>query len=217
MLIVCRYSVKFHDRLHAGSLLAAKMCQSDHAIVLGLARGGLVVGAALAKPLNLPLDVLVVKKVSSTQNIELALGAVTLNKTSWIDWRLVDAQQVAHPYIDQQIEELSLLVEEKTILYRVTDRYALGGHSVILVDDGIATGATVRAALVWLRKVAVKKITLAVPVIASESFTDLQHEVDVIQVLHVPLNFHAVGEWYEHFEQVPDEDMIQLLSQRKSH
>lgn len=205
----------FTDRKQAGSLLAKKLSsyRGKIAIVLGLARGGVETAGAVADTLNLPLDVLVVKKIGAPGQEELAIGALAPDDVASIDWRFTQRLGVDEEYIKKAIRDTREVIREKTLLYRKKKKpYRLKEKTVILVDDGAATGATMEAAIRWLRKKHARKIVVALPVAPKELTPKIAPEVDELVILETPQEFSAVGQFYEHFEQVTDEEVIELLS-----
>lgn len=202
------------DRHQAGVLLAEKL--SSHretgAIILGLARGGVVTARALAEALHLPLDVLVVKKIGAPGEAELAIGALAPEGVPFIDWRFAQRLGVEEGFIKSQIPNLNDQITKKTLLYRKGKKqYKLQDKTVILVDDGAATGATLEAAISWLRKKHAKKIIVALPVAPKELLPKIAPEADELFILETPENFSAVGQYYENFPQVSDEEVVELL------
>ena len=195
----------FTDRNQAGNLLAEKLSsyRGQHALVLGLARGGVVTARAVADGLNLPLDVVVVKKIGAPGQEELAIGALAPDGVSYGDFG------------KSQITNLNDQIKQKTLLYRKGRKpYRLHNKTAILVDDGAATGATMEAAIRWVRKKHAKKIVVALPVVPKELIPKISPEVDELVVLHAPDEFGAVGQFYERFEQVTDEEVVELLDNK---
>lgn len=194
----------FRDRVAAGTLLSRKLSsyRGTQSIVLGLPRGGVVVAAEIAKNLDLPLDVLVVKKIGAPNNPELAIGAVAPDGVFYGDEKQSKTQ----------IAKLSDQVKQKTAFYR-KNRGSLNvkGKTVLVADDGAATGATIRAAIRWLKKKKTGQIVVALPVAPAELAGKLEADADDVVVLETPEDFSAVGQFYDNFEQVTDEDMVELL------
>ncbi len=207
----------FKDRQQAGNLLAGKLSSYARVsgVVIGLARGGVQVAASLAQKLELPVDVLVVKKIGSPYDTELAVGAITPDHTSFINWRMAQSVGADEVYINQQTTQLQEQVRVKTLLYRKGMKpYNLREKTVILVDDGIATGATFEAAIKWLKTKKPKKIIAAIPVSPPELVAKIKPEVDELMVLEIPNDFSSVGQWYQEFPQVTDEEVKELLNKR---
>lgn len=202
------------DRSQAGVLLAEKLSsyRGKGAIVLGLARGGVKVARSLADDLNLPLDVLVVKKIGAPGQEELAIGALAPDGVSYIDWRFAQRLGVDEKHIKEAINYQSSAIREKTLLYRKRRKpYRFREKTVILVDDGAATGATIEAAIRWVRKKHAKKIVVALPVAPKELLSKIAPEVDAFIVLETPDEFSAVGQFYKDFQQISDEEVVELL------
>ena len=206
----------FADRADAGRQLASQLLhlKDESPVVLGLPRGGVVVAAEIAKALNAPLDVLVVRKIGAPLQPELALGAVSdaAGMRRVVNEPLIRALGVDDEYMERAAREQYEVVLRRLAIYR-GDRPAvpIDGRTVIVVDDGIATGATVQAALRALAQAAPKKLVLAVPVAPPDTLQDLAREVDEVVALASPPNFRAVGQHYQRFDQTTDEEVIELL------
>lgn len=210
----------FQDRHDAGRQLAQRLLHlkdlEPPAVVLGLPRGGVVVAAEVAAALNATLDVLVVRKIGAPHQPELAIGAVTDGPQPQVvlNQELINALGVDDAFLQAEIQRELQEVHRRQKQYR-QDRAAVPiiGRTVIVVDDGIATGATVRAGLMALRQAGPAHLVLAVPVAAPNSLGLLQNDVDEIVCLESPNNFMAVGRFYENFEQTTDEEVIALLEE----
>lgn len=207
----------FKDRQAAGKLLAKRLTryQNDpQAIVLSIPRGGVVVAYEVAKSLKLPLDIMITRKIGSPDQSELALGAVDQDgEVIWNERLLVESRikkQELRGEIREQIREIS----RRRDLYGYQKRlpWGLEEKTVILVDDGIATGATVEAAIKYLKRHGVRKIIVAAPVAAPDTLGVLKNETDEVVVLFAPASFSAIGQFYQNFEQVGDEEVIELLN-----
>ena len=204
----------FHDRKEAGRLLAEALgrLRSPDTLVLGVPRGGVVVAAEVARALDAPLDVVIARKIGAPQQPELAIGAVVSNGGRLLDERAIHYLRVPTQYLEaetaRQQEELRRRIAE----YR-GDRPApeLRGQTVIVVDDGIATGYTVRAALLSLREQEPARLVVAVPVAPVSTCDDLREVADEVICLRAPEPFLAVGAWYEEFDQTSDAEVIHLL------
>lgn len=182
------------------------------AVVLAIPRGGVVVGKVIAERLKIPLDIIVVKKIGAPNEPELAIGAVGPEETVVLDGKVIKDLEVEEEYIQKEVEIKEQEVRERIEKYRVgKSPLELEGKSVILVDDGVATGATVEAAIKYLRGKKVKKLVLAVPVAPKSLAKKLKRLVDEILVLEARDDFFAVGDFYRDFFQVTDEEVIQLL------
>lgn len=211
---------RFQDRRDAGRLLAAKLSRyKDFApVVLALPRGGVPVGYEVAKALEAPLDLLLVRKIGAPMHPELGIGAVVdgINPQLVLNERLIRHLGIGDDYIRAEERRQLVEIERRRTLYR-GGRAALEitGRTVILVDDGIATGATVKAGLLGLARSRPARLILAVPVAAAESLEELAPSADEVVCLYAPAHFRAVGEHYVDFSQTSDEEVIDLLSQSR--
>lgn len=205
----------FADRRDAATQLVSQLKRyvGTDALVLGLARGGVVVAKTVAEALQLPLDVAVIKKISPPFNPELAIGAVAPDGVWVVDYAFAKKLSVDTSYLRQETNRKVALVKQKMQLYRKgKPPLAVAGKTVIIVDDGAATGATVQAAVAWLKQKHTNCIVLALPVAPADVVQKLTPLVDELIVLETPNSFGAVGEYYEHFDQVEDSDVVQLLA-----
>lgn len=214
-------STPFEDRRHAGSELAGALqrYRGSGAIVLAIPRGGVVIGYEVAKALGLDLDVIVPRKIGAPGQPELAIGAVASwgNHEFILDEQAVRYLGVPESYIRQEVETQLAEVNRRVLAYREsTDPPSVAGRSVILVDDGIATGYTMRAAAVAVRNLNASDVTLAVPVGPPDSLDTIRPYVSEIVCLKTPYPFLAVGYWYVDFTQVSDEEVIALLKAARS-
>lgn len=206
----------FKDREDAGRKLISHLQEfagKEDAIVLGLARGGVVVAYEIAQGLNLPLDVVVPRKIGAPGNSELAIGAIMENGESYFDDRIISYLSVPPHFIKLEVEQ-----QKKEALRRINffrgKNATLDIHekTVILVDDGIATGSTMMAVVKWAKTSGAGQIVVAVPVASHESFNMIKPQVDKMVCLSVPDYFGAVGNFYETFEQTEDAEVIKLIS-----
>jgi predicted phosphoribosyltransferase len=207
---------KFPNRMEAGRRLAEKLTAyrgHDDAIVLGLPRGGVPVAYEVAKGLGLPLDVFVVRKLGVPGYEELAMGAIASGNVIVLNDDVMRALPNSDAILETVIAREKLELQRRETRYR-QDRSApdLQGRTVILVDDGLATGATMRAAAAALRKQGVAKIVVAVPVGAPETCREIESEVDETICAIRPAFFHGVGQFYEDFSQTTDEEVRELLA-----
>ena len=204
----------FIDRRQAGTLLAQKLLsyRGKAVCILGLVHGGVAVAKSIADDLNLPLDVLVVKKIGAPGQEELAVGALAPDGVSYIDWRLVQRLGVDEDFIHHAIRVQQLIISERTRVYRKGRKpYAFREKIVILVDDGAATGATIEVAIQWVRKKHAKSIVVALPVIPKEVIPKIVPEVAELVLIETPEKFSAVGQFYKDFGQISDEEVVELL------
>lgn len=184
-------------------------------VVLGIPRGGVVVAYEVAKRLGCPLDVIIPRKVGAPFQPELAIGAVTEDGTLYINQRIVSIYGISERYLESESQEQVREIKRRANLYRKGSQpIDVRNKTVILVDDGIATGATIRAAIMSVKKYSPKTIIVAIPVGANETVDELRKEVEVV-ALHVPEDMGAVGEFYRSFEQTSDEEVIELLEMAK--
>jgi predicted phosphoribosyltransferase len=208
---------QFRDRKEAGRLLAdelSKYANRDDVIVLGLPRGGVPVAFEVAVKLHAPLDVFVVRKLGVPGYRELAMGAIATGGVRVLNKEVVDGLAISPLTIDAIAAEEFKELARREEAYRGHDRSpVIRGKTVILVDDGIATGSTMRAAIEAIRKQHPARLVVAVPTAARESCSELRHEVDDMIVLIMPENFHAVGQWYEDFSQTTDAEVTRLLQE----
>jgi len=204
----------FFNRRDAGRKLAERLqkYRGPNTIVLAIPRGGVVVGYEVAKALGVPLDVLIPRKIGAPGQPELGIGAVGENGVSVLDRDTIAYLGVSEEYIKEEAERQRREIERRWKVYRDNRPFPdIKGKTVILVDDGIATGHTTMAAARVIRKRQPGKLVLAVPVAPADSLIRLRPEVDEIVVLETPEPFFAVGAWYEEFEQTTDEEVIELL------
>lgn len=206
----------FKDREEAGQLLAERLTQyADRAdvIVLALPRGGVPVAWQMAQHLNLPLDVFVVRKLGVPGFEELALGAIASGGVRVLNEDVVRSLPDATALIDDVTTNELAELERREHVYR-DGRPApqIEGRTVILVDDGVATGTTMRAAVAALRQRNAAKITIAVPVGAAETCRQLQTEAEEVVCLYAPEWFQAVGQFYDEFGQTSDGEVRQALA-----
>ena len=209
----------FADRRTAGRQLAERLhhLRQDEPLVLALPRGGVPVGFEVARELDAPLDVLLVRKIGVPWQPELALGAVVdgADPQVLINEGLASALAVARSYITSETARQLTEIERRRRVY-LGDKPppALSGRTIIIVDDGIATGSTARAALRAVRKAGARRIVLTVPVAPEDTIEQLRAEVDDIVCLSSPSPFIAVGAHYSEFPQLADVDVIALLEER---
>lgn len=207
----------FQDRIDAGRSLAEELsayANRPDVLVLGLPRGGVPVAFEVAKALNAPLDVLIVRKLGVPGREELAMGAIATGGVRFLNQEIVRSLHINDEAIERVAASEQQELERRERLYRdgrpapeVRDR------TVILVDDGLATGATMRAAVLALRQQQPARLVIGVPVAAPETCDEFKSEVDEIVCAVTPEKFYAVGLWYDNFEQTADEEVRELLHQ----
>jgi len=205
----------FEDREDAGRRLAEQLMEYRGAAdvrVLGLPRGGVVVAYEVARALGVPLDVWMVRKIGAPFQPELGMGALAEGGGLFLDPRIVRMVGATEDEVAQVTDTEALELERRIHVFRAgRPRPRLKGCTVILVDDGIATGGTVRAALRAIRAQHPRRIVLAVPVAAIESLESLAREVDETVCLAPARNLVAVGGWYQNFSQTTDAEVVALL------
>lgn len=204
----------FTDRHSVGLLLVEKLShyRGSDTVILGLARGGLRVASSLAFGLGVPLDVLVVKKIPAPGQSELAIGALAPDGVSFVDWKFAHRVGADEEYIRTQIRQLADQIKQKTALYRKSKKpLNVRDKTVVIVDDGVATGATLEAAIKWTRKKHARSVIAAIPVMPADTVSKIKPEVDELIVLETPAEFAAVGQFYKDFPQVEDREVIELL------
>lgn len=205
----------FKDRKDAGKQLAEKLTRyRDKAdlIVLGLPRGGVTVAYEIARALNCPLDILIVRKIGFPGNPELAAGAISETDTVVLNEDIVVAYGVSRAYLDRETARQKEEIARRITLYRGGKGVPpLAGKTVILVDDGVATGATAKAAISTLKQEKIAKLVVALPVATQEAEREIAPTVDEWVCLQTPAGFMAVGNYYYDFTQVEDEDVVAML------
>lgn len=213
----------FIDRQEAGKKLAGKLIEElkedglkdfnpQSAIILAIPRGGIIVGKELSQKLSLPLDVLVTKKIPAPDNPELAIGAVGERGVLFLDEDLCQKLCVTEVYKKKIIEEKTQELKSKINFFRLgRPSLDLKGKTVVLTDDGVATGATMLTAIKVAKKFKPKQVFLAVPVIALDTLKKLKKEVDKVYFLWAQEIFFAVGEFYRNFDQVSDQEVQKIL------
>ena len=208
--------VVYSAREEAGRMLARRLMPyaGDDVVVLGIPRGGLPVARPVADALNAPLDVVVVRKLGAPGQPELGIGAVVDgdHPRAIFNQDIVEHLGVSDEYIDAEIKRQLKEVNRREAAYRGgRKKIPLAGKTVIVIDDGIATGSSVRAALRGVRRQKPKRLILAVPVAPAETIEALRSEADEIVCLETPRDFYAVGQFYRDFHQVSDEEVTEIL------
>ncbi|MEV4229453.1 phosphoribosyltransferase family protein [Streptomyces bobili] len=210
--------MRFQDRRQAGQQLAARLMEWSadgdlvDPLVLALPRGGVPVAAEVAGALGAPLDILVARKIGVPGHPETGIGAIVGDDPPVFDRRAVQMLGLSEDKLGPDVARERTELHRRERQYR-GDRSAppIEGKTVIVVDDGLATGATARAALRHLRRRGPARLILAVPVGAPDSAAEMRSEADDVICLHQPRDFHAVGLWYADFDQVGDEEVVRTL------
>jgi putative phosphoribosyl transferase len=211
----------FRDRRDAGRQLAARLasCRGGDPVVLALPRGGVPIGAEIAKALDAPLDIVLVRKIGVPFQPELALGAIVDGEAPelLIDDQLMTMLAIPERYVEQQrLRQLKEIERRRRLYLEGRPPVAVAGRTAIVVDDGIATGYTMRAALRAIRRRGPARLVLAVPVAPPETIAALAAEVDEIVCLSTPDQFGAIGQFYKDFRQIEDAEVIALLRERSA-
>lgn len=205
----------FADRRGAGRQLALQLQSyiKEEPLVLALPRGGVPVAYEIATALSAPLDIWNVRKIGAPQQPELGIGAVAEGGAIVLDRHLIRrlglSQSIVETLLKRAQDELAQRVQ------RLRGDHAppqVQGRTVIVVDDGIATGSTMRAAIQTLKQLTVRRLVIAIPVAALHTIDDLQDDVDAIVCLNMPQHMDAIGPWYKNFDQVSDEEVAELLA-----
>jgi putative phosphoribosyl transferase len=208
---------RFRDRTEAGRRLADGLREyagRPDVLVLALPRGGVPVAYEVARALDAPLDVFLVRKLGVPGHEELAMGAIASGGVRVLNERVLAIAGVDERTVDAVAAEEQRELERREAAYR-GDRPALDvrGRTVVLVDDGLATGSTMRAAAVALKEQNPRRLVIAVPVAAGETCDEFRGEVDEIVCASTPEPFYGVGMWYEDFSQTTDEEVVRLLAE----
>lgn len=205
----------YADRREAGQLLAQAL--GDYrgikdGLVLGLPRGGVIVAEEVARALRLPLDVILLRKLPYPDNPELAMGAIAEDGSLFLNPEFRSGAERHPEWLQPILREQLGLIQQRAKLYRSHRHpHPLRGKTVLLVDDGVATGATMKVAIHAVQAAGAHQAIVAVPVASPSTVRELQQEADAVVVLEAPLEFYAVGQAYESFDQVSDAEVITIL------
>lgn len=207
--------MRFRDRFDAGRRLAAELTEfagRPDVLVLAIPRGGVVVGFEVARLLRFPLDVFIVRKIGAEHMPELAVGALASGGVQLIDDSILRAVKMSQESVDRIIARERTELERRESVYRGTRSPAeVQGKTVLLIDDGVATGASMRVAIAALRRRAPAQIVVAVPIVDLSVVPVLAGEADGVIAVSTPSHLGAVGEWYAEFDQTTDEEVVELL------
>ena len=220
-------SIIFQDRIDAGKRLAKKLSwlkqdqlkeerdrRQKSIVILAIPRGGVIIGDVIASELDAKLDIIVSRKIGAPDNPELAIGAVMPDGSYFLNQRLVNMLNVPQDYIQIQAHEQIKEIDRRLMAYRGSKEYdnEFEGKAVVLVDDGIATGATMTASAKWIKnKQQCKRLVISVPVAPAEILDDLNQVADEVIVLYTPEPFIAIGRFYEDFAQVSDNEVKEIM------
>lgn len=206
----------FYDRTEAGEKLAEKLLKyknKPNTLILALVRGGIIVGEVVANKLHLSLDIIISKKIGAPGNSELAIGAVTESGDPVLNEEMIGTRGITAEYLDAEIFRVREEIKRRIKIYREGKlAKKLADKTIILVDDGVATGKTTEAAVKYLKDKKAKKIILAIPVIAFDTLEKLKKQVNELVYVEAPEMFFAVGQFYEEFPQITDEKVKKILS-----
>jgi predicted phosphoribosyltransferase len=209
----------FRNRVDAGRRLASALSdyEGEKVVIYAIPRGGVVVAYEVANRLDAPIEIVIPRKIRAPNQPELAIGAVTQDGTSLLNHKLISNLDVSEDYLQKEID---IQIEE---INRRMNRYQnhkqsidLKDKIVIVVDDGVATGATLRAAILSIKRKEPKLIVVAVPVGPSDTIKQLEKDADRVVCLYVPEPFFAIGQFYQNFDQTSDEEVIRLLKDIKN-
>ncbi len=208
-------AIRFRDRTDAGQQLAQQLkayANRADVLVLALPRGGVPIGYEIARALNLPLDICLVRKLGEPGNKESAIGAISADGVRVLNHYALSylgiTKQQLERITDQELQELKRRDQAYRGNRSPVDIY---DRTIILVDDGLATGATMRAAVMWVRSQQPRQLIVAVPIAAMGAYKQLKTQVDRLICLSIPNNMFAIGLWYNNFDQVTDEEVCNLL------
>ena len=212
--IVSRSSQRFRDRAEAGALLAAELGQyrGKKAVVLGIPRGGMVIADELARALGAEVDIVLAHKLRTPGQAELAMGSVSEDGKLFLNMEVVRGLGIEEAYVQQEKERQMAEIARRTELFRrARPKVDLAGRTVIVTDDGVATGATTQAALWAVRLEKPARLVAALPVGPEDTIARLANDVDEMVCLRTPPFFSAVGQFYQRFEPVDDQDVLKIL------
>ena len=212
-------SYRFQDRAQAGRLLAEKLAgfsNRPEVVVLGLPRGGVPVAFEVARRLQAALDVFMVRKLGVPGHEELAMGAIATGDICFLNDSVIRSLDISPEVVDQAIARERHELEEREREFRTSRPVELRDRVVVLVDDGLATGASMRAAVIAVRERHPARVIVATPVAARETYQDFTKLADEIVCVQTPLNFEGVGQWYEDFTQISHEEVLRLLEEGAS-
>ena len=207
-------SAPFRDRGEAGKLLAGELSEyrGQNAVVLGIPRGGIAVAREIAQALDAGMDIVLAHKLGTPGHEELAMGSVSEDGTLFLNREIVREFDIGETYIQQEkARQLTEIKRRTEFIRQVWPKIPLEGRIVIVTDDGVATGATTQAALWAVKLEHPKKLIAAIPVGPEDTIRRLAEDVDEMLCLRVPAQFSAVGQFYEQFNPVEDEDVLTIL------
>jgi putative phosphoribosyl transferase len=208
----------YKDRKDAGLQLASRLTKykyREDVLVLALPRGGVVIGHEVAKALNCLLDIIIIRKIGFPGQTELAIGAVSETGAVVLNEDIISTYTVSKEYIEEEISRQKKEISRRITLYRSGKGIPpIDGKIIILVDDGVATGATIKAAISTLKKEKIVRLVAALPVSSKDAEEEIKKTVDEWVCPETPVDFAAVGNYYQDFTQVSDEEVVELLKQK---
>lgn len=208
----------YKDRKDAGLQLASRLTKykdREDVLVLALPRGGVVIGYEVAKALNCLLDIIIIRKIGFPGQTELAIGAVSETGAVVLNEDIISTYTVSKEYIEEEISRQKKEILRRITLYRSGKGIPpLDGKIIILVDDGVATGATIKAAISTLKNEKIVRLVAALPVSSKDAEEEIKKTVDEWVCPETPADFAAVGNYYQDFTQVSDEEVVELLKQK---
>lgn len=208
----------FKDRKYAGIELAKVITKfaGDKPVILALPRGGVIIGYEIAKALNSSLDVIVARKIGLPHNKEFGIGAIAEDDVRLLDKQVIDRIGIPNHLLEEIIAEEKKELDRRIQLYRKNKPLPnLKNKTAIIVDDGLATGLTAKAAIAVIKKQKPKRLIFACPVCAYDAAQDIRFLVNEVVCLATPLNLVAIGRWYNRFEQVSDKRVLELLKRSR--
>lgn len=214
------FQVKFKDRYAAGEMLASLLGRykgdRESVTVIGIARGGVIVADAIAEKIDGNFDIIVPRKLRSPHNSENAIGAIMHDGSIYLGTSNLETQyDVSNEYLDMEKLRQVKEIERRLSLYRPNKKdYKIMKKIVILVDDGIATGATVIAAAEWIKKYKPRRLIIASPVAPKRVIKILKNEADQIKVIRIPSNFKTVEQFYQYFDAPSDDQILEIAKRR---
>ncbi len=217
--IVSQSSEAFRDRAEAGWLLGKELKQlsGSTTVVLGIPRGGLVVARDLARTLQARLDIVLSRKLGAPSNPELAIGAIAEDGRLFLHERVIGYLEVSDSYIKQErVRQLDEIRRRAQAIREIMPKLSLEGKLVVVTDDGVATGATMQAALWAARHEHPQKLVAALPVGPEETIRQLARYADEAVCLRAPASFSAVGQFYQFFQQVEDDEMMAIIREEQA-
>jgi len=213
------FHIKFKDRTSAGEILAnvladyfKKENKRAPITVLTIPRGGVTVGDAIASKFSeCEFDIVVPRKLGAPNNPELAIGAVMQDRTAYLNGHVIQTLQVSAEYLESEIDRQVQEIQRRICLYRPASKpYNIAGRSVVVVDDGIATGATAMVVIRWIKKYDPASVLVAVPVAPEDTVAELTRVGAKVEVITTPSSFGSVGQFYDNFSQVTDEEVKEV-------